>query len=116
MPGIIILQGLVSATTADLLQGTRLQTVPAGGVLTIQFQSNLNNVTNNFVASVQLPNGDTPLNAVNVSGNNPSLDGVLDVRTLDQYSFPITQGGHAVITLTETGTAILSYRIIYTPA
>jgi hypothetical protein len=116
MPGVIILQGRVTATTADLLQGTRLQTVPAGGVLTIQLQADLNNATNNFVATVQLPNGDTPLNAVSVSGNNPALDGVLDTRTLDQYSFGITQGGHAVITLTETGTAILSYRIVYTPA
>ena len=116
MPGIIILQDVVVGTTADLLQGTRLQTVPAGGVLTIQLQADENNATNNYVATIQLPNGDTPLNAVRVSGNNPSLDGVLDSRTLDQYSFVINQGGYAVITLTETGAAILSYRIIYTPA
>lgn len=114
--GIIILQGLVAASTTDLLQGTRLQTVPKGGVLTFQFQSNLNDASNNYTASIQLPDGDTPLNAVNVSGNNPSLGGVLDTRTLDQYSFVINQGGHTVVSFTETGTAILAYRIVYTPA
>lgn len=110
---MIMLSDRVIATTADLLQGTRLQTVPAGGVMTFQFIADLADATNNFVVTIQLPNGDTPLNAVLVPGVNPSLAGVLDTDQLLQVSYPIAQGGHTVVTLTETGTAIVTYRIIY---
>ena len=110
---MIMLSDRVTATTADLLQGTRLQTVPSGGVMTFQLLADLADATNNFTATIQLPNGDTPLNAVMVPGVNPSLAGVLDNDQLLQVSFNIAQGGHAVVTLTETGAAICSYRIIY---
>lgn len=116
MPGeVIILQAFTAATVADLLAGTRLQTVPSNGLLTFQFQADLNDATNRFVLTIQLPDGSTPINAQNVSGVNPSLAGVLDERTLDQYSFPIAQGGHCVVTLTETGAAIVTYRIVFSP-
>ena len=59
--GPIILSSQESATNADILQGTRLQTVPAGGVLTFELQSADNDATNNYTVSVQMPGGDTPL-------------------------------------------------------
>lgn len=111
----IILTDIVSASVADLLQGSRLQTVPQGGILTFQFQSDLNDASNNYALTIQLPGGDTPINAEKVPGVNPSLAGVLDERTLFQYSSVVLQGGHCVVTLTETGTAICTYRIVYTP-
>ena len=116
MAGEIILSDFVSATTADLLSGTRLQTVPAGGIMTFQFLADLNDASNNYALTIQLPGGDTPINAQKVPGVNPSLAGVLDERQLFQYSSLIGQGGHCVVTLTETGTAICTYRIVYTPA
>ena len=79
----------------------------------IQLQSNLNNATNNFVATIEDPDGHTPVTAQAVSGNNPSLDGVMDTRTLDRYELPVAQGGHVTITLTESGTAILYYKITF---
>lgn len=112
---MIFLSDRVIATTADLLQGTRLQTVPRGGVMTFRFIADLADATNNFTATIQLPNGDTPLNGVLVPGVNPSLAGVMDARQLLQVSFGIAQGGHTVVTLTETGTAILTYQIIWKP-
>ena len=60
--GPIILSDLESGSNSDILQGTRLQTVPAGGVLTFELQSELNDASNNYTVSVQMPNGDTPLN------------------------------------------------------
>ena len=59
--GPIILSGLELATNADILQGTRLQTVPAGGVLTFELQASTNGASDFFTVSVQMPNGDTPL-------------------------------------------------------
>lgn len=115
MPGPIIITDFTAATVSDLLQGTRLQTVPAGGIMTFQFIADLNDVTNNFAVTIQMPNGDTPINAQKVPGVNPSLAGVLDERQLFQYSSVIAQGGHCVVTLTETGTAICTYRIVYSP-
>jgi hypothetical protein len=114
--GPIIVSGFELATNSDILQGTRLQTVPAGGVLTFELQSSLGHESHNYVVSVQMPNGDTPLNSVRVPACNPTLDGVIDERQNLTVSFPIMQGGHCVFSCTETGTATLSWRVTYTPA
>ena len=60
--GPIILSNLEAASNADILQGTRLQTVPAGGILTFELQAAEASITNNYTVSVQMPNGDTPMN------------------------------------------------------
>lgn len=114
--GPIILSGQETATNADILQGTRLQTVPAGGILTFELQAKANAASNNFAVSIQMPNGDTPLNSVLVPGCNPALDGVIDERQNLTVSFPITQGGHCVFSATETGDTSLTWRVTYTPA
>ena len=114
--GPIILSDLESGTNADILQGTRLQTVPAGGILTFELQGNLNTASNNYSVSVQMPNGDTQLNNVRVPSCNPSLEGVIDERQNLTVSFPIMQGGHCVFSCTETGSAFMTWRVTYTPA
>lgn len=110
---MIHLAGRVLATTTDLLNGTRLQSPPANGVLIVQFCADLNNATNNYTCTIELPDGDTPVNGQSVSGSNPSLGGTMDSRLADRYEFPVTQGGHVTITLTETGTAILYFKITF---
>jgi hypothetical protein len=114
--GPIILSGQEIASNSDILQGTRLQTVPAGGILTFELQSNANDGSNYFTTSIQMPNGDTPLNNTRVPACNPALQGCIDERQNLTVSFPIQQGGHCVFSATETGTAALSWRITYTPA
>lgn len=114
--GPIILSSSESGTNADILQGTRLQTVPAGGILTFELQALAATDVNNFVVSVQMPNGDTPLNNVLVPGCNPAQSGVIDERQNLTVSFPIMQGGHCVFSATETGTSVLTWRVTYTPA
>lgn len=114
--GPIILSSVESATNSDILQGTRLQTVPAGGVLTFELQSSLNDGSNHYTVSVQMPNGDTPLNNVRVPGTSPVDDGIIDERQNLTVSFPIMQGGHCVFSCTETGAANLAWRVTYTPA
>jgi len=103
------------ATNADILAGTRLNAIPYNGTLTLEVQANLNNATNNFALTVQLPGGDVPIDGQLVPGCNPSLDGVLDERTLLRLAFPAVTGGHFNISLTETGTAIVTWRAILSP-
>ena len=110
---IIVQSALVSATTADILQGTRLQTVPANGFLTFELSADLANATNSFSTTIQLPGGDTPLNDVLVPASGTI--GLLDDRNKLQVTFPTGQGGHTVFTLTETGTAVAIYRVVFTP-
>tara|TARA_R100001198_G_C5096965_1_gene130940 strand:+ start:240 stop:587 length:348 start_codon:yes stop_codon:yes gene_type:complete len=114
--GPIILSSIENAANSDILQGTRLQTVPAGGVLTFELQASKNEAANFNAVSIQMPNGDTPLNNVNVPGCNPSLGGVIDERQNLTVSFPITQGGHCVFSVSETGTSQFAWRVTYTPA
>ena len=117
MAGPIILSGQEAADNTDILQGTRLQTVPAGGMLTFELQASDNDATNNYTVSVQLPNGDTPMNATRVPcGNTTGLAGVIDERTNLTATFPVTQGGHTVFSCDETGDAELSWRVTYSPA
>jgi hypothetical protein len=114
--GPIILSSIESASNSDILQGTRLQTVPAGGVLTFELQSQDNDATNNFTVSVQMPNGDTPMNNTRVPGTSVADTGIIDERQNLTVSFPIMQGGHCVFSCTETGTTVLAWRVTYTPA
>jgi len=114
--GPIILSSVESASNADILQGTRLQTVPQGGVLTFELQAQENDASNNYTVSVQMPNGDTPLNNVRVPGTNPADTGIIDERQNLTVSFPIMQGGHCVFSCTETGATALAWRVTYTPA
>lgn len=117
MAGVIVLSGQEAASNTDILQGTRLQTVPAGGSMTFELQASDNDATNNYTVSVQMPGGDTPMNGVRVPcGNTSGLAGVIDERTDLQATFPIAQGGHAVFSCTETGDAEMTWRVTYTPA
>lgn len=114
MAGVIVLSDIATATTADILQGTRLQTVPAGGFMTFELQSNENDATNSYTVSIQMPNGDTPLNTVKIPAGN--ADGEIDELKKLMITLPIAQGGHTVLSVTETGTAILAWRVTYSPA
>jgi len=116
MAGVIILSDAEVGSNADILQGTRLQTVAASGVLTFELQAADNDATNNYVVSIQMPGGDTPMNGVRIpGGNSTGLAGVIDERTDLTASFVIEQGGHCVFSCVETGDSELTWRVTYTP-
>lgn len=106
---------VIVATNADILNGTRLNAIPYGGKLTLEFQADLNTATNHYLLTIQLPNGDVPVDSQLVMSTNPALDGVLDERTLMRFSFKASQGGHFNISLTETGAAICTWRAVLSP-
>lgn len=112
---MIIESGIVTATTSDLLSGGRLNNIPYNGTLVIQLLADLADATNNYSVTVQKPNGDVPVDAQLVPGSNPSLAGTLDSRHLLEVAFQATQGGHFHITLTESGTAVCTWRAVLRP-
>lgn len=114
---MIYLKGFEAATNADILNDTRLSSIPYGGAITIQCQANLANATNNFSITIQLPDGKVPVDAQRVSAGQDAdaLGGQLDTRYLDQFTFPAAQGGHFTISFTETGVALLTWRVVLRP-
>jgi len=112
---VIFEQAVIIATDTDVLNGTRLNSIPYNGTLTLQFSANLATAAAQFVLDIQLPNGENPVSAQIVAGDIAGADGVLDTRSLTQFSFPAAQGGHFTISLTETGTAIAIWRAVLRP-
>ena len=111
---MIIESGQEAASNTDILNGTRLATAPANGVLTLTLQASDNDATNNYTATVQLPGGDTPVNAVRVPcGNTSGLAGVMDDRTALQLEFGIQQGGQVLFSCAETGDSELTWRAVF---
>ncbi len=116
MAGVIILADVLVATNADILQGTRLQSIPSFGILTFEMQASDSDATNFYTATIQMPSGDTPLNGTRIPcGNSTGLAGVIDERTNLTASFIITQGGHCVFSVTEVGDAEFAFRVTFTP-
>lgn len=115
---MIYLTGVEAATNADILLNTRLTSIPYGGTLTFQCLANLNNATNRMSVTIQLPDGSVPVDTQFVSAGQEvegALGGQLDDRLLDQWSFPASQGGHFTLSFTETGTAIVTWRVVLRP-
>ncbi len=107
--------GIVSASNTDLLSGGRLNSIPYFGKLTLEFLSQLSDATNYYELTIQLPNGDVPVDTQLVPGSNPALAGVLDEWQLLRMSFSASAGGHFNVSLTETGTAVCTWRAILLP-
>ncbi len=106
---------LVSATNADLLAGGRLNAIPYGGTLTLQFLADLGDATNFYVLTIQLPSGEVPVDGQVVSASASGLDMNLDSRDVLQFSFAAGQGGHFTVSLTENGTATCAFVAVLRP-
>ncbi len=106
---------LLAASNTDVLSAGRLNAIPYAGTLVIEIQSQLNDATNSYAATIQLPGGDVPVDSQLVPGTNPALAGVLDERQLVRYAFPVARGGHVTLSLVETGTAVCTVRTTLLP-
>ncbi len=115
---MIYLTGFEAATNADILDNTRLTSIPYGGQLTFQCLANLNNATNGYTVTIQLPDGKVPVDGQRVSMGQEvenALGGNLDNRLVDMFTFPAAQGGHFTISFTESGTAVVAWRVVLRP-
>lgn len=107
--------GIVSASTTDLLLNGRLNALPYNGTLTLEFLAQFADATNFYQLTIQKPDGDVPVDGQMIPGANPALAGVLDERQLLRMTFGATQGGHFTVSLTETGTAVCTWRAVLSP-
>lgn len=118
MAGVIVLSDLLTGSTADILQGTRLQTLPRAGTLLFLMGASDAVAANHYTVKIQLPNGDTPLDGVYVpqASQVAGVAGMLDDRLMLAFRARIQQGGHPVFGITETGDTEFFYRLVYTPS
>lgn len=106
---------LISATNADVLSVGRLNAIPYNGQLELVFLSDLGDATNNYNLTIQLPNGDVPVDGQTVFASSHATDMNVDTREAMRFKFRATQGGHFVVSLTENGTAVCAFVAILTP-
>lgn len=103
----ILLTGLEAATNTNVLANSRLETIPAGAsFLMFRCSANLNDATNSFALTIELPNGLIPVDGQPVPANGDGATGVLDERTLMQWTWPAIPGGRFIVSVVETGTAL----------
>lgn len=100
---------LIVATNADVLSVGRLNAIPYNGKLVLRFLADLGDASNFYALTIQEPNGDVPIDNQRVWAGSSALDMVVDSREVMQFTFRATQGGHFVVSLTETGTAVCAF-------
>lgn len=105
----------IIATNTDVLAGGRLNAIPYNGNITFRFLSDLGNAANNFVLTLQTPNGDVPVDAQRVWASASGVDMDMDDRNVMQFTLPASIGGHFVVSLTMTGTAVCAFVAVLRP-
>lgn len=112
---MIFESSLISATNTDVLSAGRLNAIPYGGSITFRFLSDLGTDAANYVLTLQLPNGEVPVDAQRVWASSAATDMTVDDREVMQFTFTATQGGHFTVSLTETGTAVCAFVAVLRP-
>ncbi len=109
----IMIMGNEIASNTNLLAGTRLETIPAGaGTLHFRCSSDLNTAAANFALTIELPLGTIPVDGQRVPANALAAEGVLDERTLLQWTWPALPGGRFILSVVETGTAVFTWMAV----
>lgn len=107
----------LTATDTDVLAApARLSAIPYNGTLTFELTALHSDNTNNFEVTLQLPDGSTPFENLRLPANGSSTtDAVMDTDTQVTFSFPASQGGHFLLSATETGTTNALIYVTLTP-
>lgn len=99
---------LLTATDADILAApSRLAAIPSNGTLTVEVGITDCDATNRGTLTVQLPNGDIPLNDVIIPYGGVVADATLNTDLEMVVVMQVSQGGHVLLQYTETGTVAL---------
>ncbi len=112
---MIFESSLIAATNTDVLAGGRLNAIPYNGSITFRFLADLGDASNFYALTLQTPNGDVPVDAQRVWASASGVDMDMDDRNVMQFTMPATIGGHFVVSLTETGTAVCAFVAVLRP-
>lgn len=104
---------LAASNTDVLAAPSRLNAIPYNGQLIIEMQSQQNDGTNQMAVTIQLPDGSTPLDGVVIPSG--ATDSAINVDDKYVVVVPATAGGHVLIGVVESGTAILDMRVTLMP-
>lgn len=108
---MITVSGFEAATNTDVMNGTRLVTVPAGWVK-VEIIAADNVAANSYTCSLTLPGGSAPwLDVLVPGGATAGLAGVMDDRLSLSGVFPVPQDGHVTLSVTETGDTETYWRV-----
>ena len=113
----IVVSDFVTATSSNVLAGTRLQNFATRGAVVIEMECSEADATNNGRVTLQFPDGETPLDNVLVPANAQGQAGVIDNNT--EYAFAtniLVPGGILLLGFTITGSCQVTYRVTFTPA
>ncbi len=105
----------ILATNTDVLSVGRLNAIPYNGSLTLRFLADLATAAAQYNLTIQLPDGSVPVDNQLVPASSSGADGDMDERQVLQFTFPATQGGHFIVSLTETGTAVCMFQAVLRP-
>ncbi len=99
----------LDASNTDILAApSRLSSIPRGGVLTLEYSATQSDGSNYVEITCQTPEGDVPFENVRVPYNSYTTSQVvLHSDTRLRYQFTASQGGHFLLSSTETGNADL---------
>jgi len=115
MAGLIFESTNILATNTDVLSVGRLNSIPYNGMLTLRFLADLATAAAQYNLTIQLPGGDVPVDNQLVPASGAGVDGLMDERELMQFTFAAPQGGHFIVSLTETGTAVCMFQAVLRP-
>lgn len=106
----IVISNQISATNTDILSNTVLNTIPWRGKMTFQMSSSAATVGTSSMLCGLAYGQNTPFTAVLVPVDTI---GKLDSRQWLSFTFGLVDtGAHIVFSLTEEGTAVVTYRVI----
>lgn len=105
----------LTATNTDILAApSRLAAIPRAGSMMIECSASDCDGTNFGELTIQMPNGDIPLDqvAIPVWNDGGGADALLDTRTETSLTLQVQQGGHVLLQYTENGTVALFFIMV----
>lgn len=111
MDSPITVAGFEAATNTDVLNSTRLLSVPVGRIK-VEIIAADNVAANHYTVSLTLPDGDAPwLDVLVPGGTTAGLAGIMDDRLAMIGVYDVVKPGHVTLSVTETGDTEVFWRV-----
>lgn len=104
----------LSASNTDILAApSRFTSIPYAGTFTMEFQATVNDASNYYQVTCQLPDGTVPFEDL-ITPAGATAGGMNDD---DEFfaQFQVAKGGHVLVSATENGTGLLFCRFTLMP-
>jgi hypothetical protein len=111
--GLIVISEEEVGTNADMLAGTRLESVPGMGSMRIELSAADCIAANHYVITIQL-GSDVPLDSVLVPGAaTVGATGLMNELDSLSFTLPVQKADKVLMSCVETGDTELFWRVTY---